>query len=245
MAKYDELGTTYRKTRVPDPRIQGLVDRALGDAVTVVNVGAGTGAYEPADRAVTAVEPSAVMIAQRAPDAAPCVQASAEALPFPDGSFDAAMAILTVHHWSDLERGVAELRRVAGRIVILTWDAGFGDEFWLTRDYLQASIALDTARFPAIEELAALLAPDAIVEPVPVPHDCSDGFCAAFWRRPEAYLDPDVRAGISNLRLLEGRLGDGLARLRDDLRSGAWRAQHADLLDKDALDLGYRIVRTP
>ena len=157
MAKYDELGTTYRKTRVPDPRIQGLVDRALGDAVTVVNVGAGTGSYEPADRAVTAVEPSAVMIAQRAPDAAPCVQASAEALPFPDGSFDAAMAILTVHHWSDLERGVAELRRVAGRIVILTWDAGFGDEFWLTRDYLQASIALDTARFPAIEELAALL----------------------------------------------------------------------------------------
>ena len=245
MAKYDELGTTYRKTRVPDPRIQALVDRALGDAVTVVNVGAGTGAYEPADRAVTAVEPSAVMIAQRAPDAAPCVQASAEALPFPDGSFDAAMAILTVHHWSDLERGVAELRRVAGRIVILTWDAGFGDEFWLTRDYLQASIALDTARFPAIEELAALLGPDAIVEPVPVPHDCSDGFCAAFWRRPEAYLDPDVRAGISNLRLLEGRLGDGLARLRDDLRSGAWRAQHADLLDKDALDLGYRIVRTP
>jgi len=246
MAAYDELGTTYGRTRVPDPRIQVLIDRALGDAATVVNVGAGTGSYEPVDRDVTAVEPSAVMIAQRAPGAAPCIRASAEALPFADASFDAALAILTVHHWTDLERGVGELRRVArGRIVILTWDPEFGDEFWLTRDYAQASIAYDKERFPPIDRLAALLGPGAVVEPVPVPHDCSDGFCGAFWRRPEAYLDPAVRAGISNLRQLEEEISAGLERLRRDLAAGAWQARHADLLTADTLDVGYRIVRTP
>jgi SAM-dependent methyltransferase len=245
MAAYDELGTTYGRTRVPDPRIQALIDRALGDAATVINVGAGTGSYEPADRKVLAVEPSAVMIAQRAPGAAPCVQASAEALPFDDASFDAALAILTVHHWSDLERGIGELRRVARRrIVILTWDAEFGDEFWLTRDYVPASISLDKQRFPAIDRLAALLGPGTVVEPVPVPHDCSDGFCGAFWRRPEAYLDPEVRAGISNLRQLEEQLTDGLARLRRDLASGSWQARNAHLLGADASDVGYRLVRT-
>src|SRR5262249_56899413 len=127
MAKYDELGTTYGRTRAPDPRIQAHIDRALGDAVTVVNVGAGTGSYEPADRTVTAVEPSAVMIAQRAPDAALCVQASAEALPFGDGSFDAALAILTIHHWNDLERGVAELRRGGRRGGVLWGGGGDGE----------------------------------------------------------------------------------------------------------------------
>jgi SAM-dependent methyltransferase len=244
MAKYDDLGTTYARTRTSDPRIQAQIDRALGDAATVVNVGAGTGSDEPADRAVTAVEPSAVMIAQRPPHAAPCIQASAEDLPFADGAFDAALAILTVHHWSDLDRGVAELRRVARRVVIVSWDAGFGDEFWLTRDYVRDSIALDQERFPRVARLAELLGPGAVVEPVPVPHDCSDGFCGAFWRRPEAYLDPAVRAGISNLRELEGRSADGLARLRADLASGAWRERHAALLDADTWDVGYRMIRT-
>jgi hypothetical protein len=245
MAKYDELGTTYARTRASDPRIQAQIDRALGDARTVVNVGAGTGSYEPRDRAVTAVEPSAVMIAQRPPDAAPCIQASAEQLPFADGSFDAALAILTVHHWTDLERGVAELQRVAPRVVIVTWDADYGERFWLTRDYVRASIEHDRARFPPIDRLAALLGPGTAVEPVPVPHDCSDGFCGAFWRRPEAYLDPEVRAGISNLKELEGQSGEGLARLRADLASGAWRERQVELLDADTWDVGYRIVRTP
>ena len=245
MAKYDELGTTYARTRASDPRIQAQIDRALGDAATVVNVGAGTGSYEPTDRAVTAVEPSAVMIAQRAPHAAPCIQASAEQLPFADGAFDTALAILTVHHWTDLERGVSELRRVARRVVIVTWDADYGEQFWLTRDYVRASIELDRARFPTIDRLAALLGPGTVVEPVPVPHDCSDGFCGAFWRRPEAYLDPEVRAGISNLNELEGQSGAGLARLRADLESGAWRARQAELVDAETWDVGYRIVRTP
>jgi SAM-dependent methyltransferase len=244
MATYDDIGTTYRRTRVPDPRIQALIDRALGDARTVVNVGAGAGSYEPADRELTAVEPSAVMIAQRPPGAAPCIQASAESLPFGDGSFDAAMAILTLHHWSDLERGIAELRRVARRIVILTYDVERG-EFWLTREYLPAAREHDRERFPAMDRLVELLGPGTVVEPVPVPHDCSDGFFGAFWRRPAAYLEPEVRAGISNMHLLEGQLDDGLARLRADLGSGAWQARHGDLLELDAYDVGYRLVRTP
>jgi hypothetical protein len=244
VATYDEIGTTYNTTRVPDARIQALIDRALGDAVTVVNVGAGAGAYEPAGREVVAVEPSSVMIAHRPPGSAPCLQASAESLPLADGTFDAAMAILTVQHWSDLERGVAELRRVARRVVILTWDAGYGDSFWLTRDYLQPSIDFDKARFPAVDDLARQLGPDAVTEVVPVPHDCTDGFCAAFWRRPEAYLDPDVRAGISNFALLADEIAEGVDQLRADLQSGVWQARYASLAGIDEIDMGYRIVRT-
>lgn len=246
MAIYDDIGRTYGATRRPDARIQALIDRALGDARSVVNVGAGTGSYEPAGREVLAVEPSAVMIAQRPPGSAPCLQASAESLPLADASFDAAMAILTVHHWSDVARGMGELQRVSrGRIVVLSWDANYGDEFWLTRDYARASIEHDKERFPSVERVAELLGPDAIVEVVPVPHDCTDGFCGAFWRRPEAYLDPAVRAGISNLNVLDAAIEPGMARLRDDLASGAWRERHADLLGRDTLDVGYRIIRTP
>ena len=244
MATYDEIGTTYRTTRVPDARIQAQIDRALGDAATVVNVGAGAGSYEPVGREVVAVEPSAVMIGHRPSGSAPCLQASAENLLLADGTFDAAMAVLTVHHWGDLALGVAEMRRVARRVVILTWDAAYGHEFWLTRDYLRASIEIDEARFPAIERVAALLGPSAVVETVPVPHDCTDGFCAAYWRRPEAYLDPVVRANISNLAQLGDELDDGVERLRADLASGAWQRRHLSLLDLDEVDVGYRIVRT-
>ena len=245
MANYDEIGTTYRTTRVPDARIQAQIDRALGDAETVVNVGAGAGSYEPAGREVVAVEPSAVMIGHRPPGSAPCLQASAENLPLADGTFDAAMAVLTVHHWSDLERGIAEMRRVARRVVILTWDDAYGTEFWLTRDYLRASIEFDNARFPPIDRLAELLGPGAVVETVPVPHDCTDGFCASYWRRPEAYLDPVVRANISNLAQLQGELDEGVEQLRADLASGAWQRRYLSLLDLEEIDLGYRIVRSP
>lgn len=244
MATYDEIGTTYSTTRVPDARIQAQIDRALGDAVTVVNVGAGAGSYEPVGREVVAVEPSAVMIGHRRPGSAPCLQAAAENLPLADGTFDAAMAVLTVHHWRDLERGIAELRRVARRVVVLTWDAAYGDEFWLTRDYLRASIEWDKVRFPAIELVADLLGPDAVIESVPVPHDCTDGFCAAYWRRPEAYLDPVVRANVSNLAELGNELDEGVERLRADLASGAWQRRYLSLLRLDEIDIGYRIVRT-
>ena len=244
-ARYDAIGRTYTATRATDPRIAARIWAALGDARTVVNVGAGTGNYEPPDRAVTAVEPSAVMIAQRPPGAAPAVQASAEALPFADASFDAAMAVLTLHHWSDWRGGCAELRRVArDRVVVFSWDPAYAGRMWLLPEYFPEHIDEDVAMFPSLADQAAALG--AEVEVVPVPWDCRDGFFSAFWRRPEAYLDPAVRAGISTLaKRSEPELADGLVRLRADLDSGAWARRHADLLQRDELDLGYRLLAGP
>ena len=244
-ARYDAIGRTYTATRATDPRIAARIWAALGDARTVVNVGAGTGNYEPPDRAVTAVEPSAVMIAQRPPGAAPAVQASAEALPFADASFDAAMAVLTLHHWSDWRGGCAELRRVArDRVVVFSWDPAYAGRMWLLPEYFPEHIDEDVAMFPSLADQAA--ARGAEVEAVPVPWDCRDGFFSAFWRRPEAYLDPAVRAGISTLaKRSEPELADGLVRLRADLDSGAWARRHTDLLQRDELDLGYRLLAGP
>jgi SAM-dependent methyltransferase len=244
MALYDRIGVGYTSSRQPDPRIAARIERALGDARTVVNVGAGAGSYEPAGRQVTAVEPSAVMIGQRPAGAAPVVQAQAEHLPFPDAAFDAAMAVLTIHHWADVTAGIAELRRVARRVVVLTWDQELADRFWLVAEYLPEALRYDDGRAVAIGRLRELLA-GAAVAPVPVPHDCRDGFLGAFWRRPEAYLDPAVRRAISSLAAIEDRSAAGLQRLSDDLASGAWRARHADLLELDELDLGYRLVSWP
>jgi SAM-dependent methyltransferase len=241
-AEYDAIGTTYARTRRPDPRIAALIEDALGDAVTVVNVGAGTGSYEPRDRRVVAVEPSRTMIRQRPRDAAPAVVGSAEALPLADASVDAALAILTVHHWSDARRGLAELRRVArDRVVVLTWDVSFTGTFWLF-DYLPGIAANDIPRFPPLEvyeqELGRLE-----VTPVLVPHDCTDGFLAAFWRRPEAYLDPAVRANISGFAVLPpAEVEAAVAALAADLESGAWAERHADLLALDEVDAGYRLL---
>ena len=240
-ARYDSIGRTYTATRQTDPRIAARIWAALGDARTVVNVGAGTGNYEPSDREVTAVEPSAVMIAQRAPDAAPAVQASAEELPFGDDAFDAAMAVLTLHHWSDWRAGCAELRRVArDRVVVLSWDVAYRDRMWLRPDYFDDIVDWDLERFPSLAEQAAAL--EAEIELIQIPWDCRDGFHGAYWRRPEAYLDPTVRAGISSLAKREHELAAGLARLRADLESGEWARRHADLLDLDELDLGYRLL---
>ena len=242
MARYDAIGRTYTATRRTDPRIAARIWAALGPARTVVNVGAGTGNYEPPDREVTAVEPSAVMIAQRPPGAAPAVQASAEALPFADASFDAAMAVLTLHHWDDWRTGCAELRRVAReRVVVFSWDPRFRRRFWLGPEYFDLFIDEDVDPFPSLDEQVAVL--DGRVDVVPVPWDCADGFFSAFWRRPEAYLDPAVRAGISTLaKRTDAELADGLARLRADIDSGAWARRHADLLERDELDLGYRLI---
>jgi SAM-dependent methyltransferase len=240
-ARYDAIGRTYTATRQTEPRIAARIWAALGDARTVVNVGAGTGSYEPPDRDVTAVEPSAVMIAQRPPGAAPALQASAEALPFADASFDAAMAVLTLHHWDDWRAGCAELRRVAReRVVVLSWDPDYRRRMWLGPEYFDDLVDMDADLFPSLAEQAAAL--DAEVEVVPVPWDCRDGFFSAFWRRPEAYLDPAVRAGISTLAGREAELAGGLQRLRADLESGAWARRHADLLAREELDLGYRLL---
>jgi len=241
-AVYDTIGRGYARQRRPDPHIGAHLTTALGGARSVLNVGAGAGSYEPTDRQVVAVEPSAVMLAQRRPDAAPAVRARAEALPFPDQAFDAAMAVLTLHHWVDRARGLAECARVAReRVVLLTWDPA-ADGFWLQRDYFPEFIEADLRQFPPIAAYAEAFGANARVHvsAVPVPRDCVDGFLGAYWARPEAYLDPAVRAGIS----LFARPGTeaGLERLRADLASGAWHARHGHLLAEDALDVGYRLV---
>ncbi|MFD8382147.1 methyltransferase domain-containing protein [Streptomyces sp. NPDC059679] len=245
MATYDTLGTTYARTRQPDPRIAAQIHAALGNVTDVINVGAGTGSYEPPQTAL-AVEPSQVMIAQRPPGSAPAVQAVAERLPLCDDAADAALALLTVHHWTDLAAGIDELRRVARRrIVILTWDQQvFRERFWLVRDYLPEAAAFDDTRATPTDQLIGLLG-GARQEPVPVPHDCVDGFGAAYWRRPEAYLDPQVRAGISLLAQTgEDTIAPGLARLADDLTTGRWHTRHAELLALDTIDVGYRLLVT-
>jgi SAM-dependent methyltransferase len=242
--KYDHIGRTYTRTRRTDPRIAARIWDALGDARTVVNVGAGTGSYEPPDRDVTAVEPSEVMIAQRPPDAAPVVQASAEELPFEDGSFDAAMAVLTLHHWTDWRRGIEEMRRVARRLVVFSWDPTYTGRLWVTADYFPELAADDVAGVPTLADQAAAIRATRVT-PVRVPADCQDGFYGAHWRRPQAYLDPMVRAGISTMaKRRPEELEAGLERLRADLESGAWAERHADLLELDEHDLGYRLLVT-
>ncbi|MCW5834009.1 MAG: class I SAM-dependent methyltransferase [Labilithrix sp.] len=240
---YDDIGTDYATVRRADPRIARAIRAALGDAASVVNVGAGSGSYEPVDLDVTAVEPSAEMIRQRPPGAAPCVQAWAESLPFEDGSFDAALAVLTVHHWSDRARGLREMRRVARRrVVVLTWDPATIDAFWMVTEYLPEIADLDLPRFPTLAELEDAL-PSARVTRVPIPRDCEDGFLGAFWGRPEAYLDPRVRRGISVFRQLPAAItAPALERLEADLRAGVWDERHAALRGAAELDLGYRLV---
>jgi SAM-dependent methyltransferase len=208
-----------------------------------VNVGAGAGSYEPPGRDVIAVEPSATMRAQRPPGTAGALDAHAEDLPLADASVDAAMAVLSVHHWRDPMLGLAEMRRVArGPVVVFTFDPAEAGAFWLVRDYLPEAGELDRARFPTIAATVDALG-GAIVERVPIPHDCRDGFLGAFWRRPERYLDPAIRPGISTFNELDKAvLGPALERLRRDLDSGRWRRRHGGLLSRDELDLGYRLV---
>jgi SAM-dependent methyltransferase len=241
--EYEAIGGAYGRTRRPDSRIGLRIRAALGDARTVVNVGAGIGAYEPDDLEVTAVEPAAAMMAARPPAAAQCVLAAAESLPFADASFDAAMGVLTLHHWTDVAAGLGELRRVARRrVVLLTWDPEFNDTLWLTTDYLPVIRARDRAIFPTLPTILRGLEPcrGSIIEPVPVAHDCSDGFLGAWWRRPAAYLDPVVQTGISSFcELGPAVLDSPLARLAADLESGEWRRRFGHLLE---LDLGYRLV---
>ncbi len=242
MVAYDRIGASYRDTRRPDPRIASQVHTALTRMGTVVNVGAGTGSYEPA-QTIAAIEPSMVMIAQRPAGSAPCVQAVAEALPLRDKCVDAAMALLTVHHWDDLAAGIRQLRRVVRhRIVVLTWDQSVIENFWLLREYLPDAARINEELSVPIARLVELLG-GAHVQTVPIPHDCTDGFGAAYWRRPQAYLDPTVRAGISMLAYAqENSLAEGLDRLAADLRSGLWQQRHSQLLGRQELDAGYRLL---
>jgi SAM-dependent methyltransferase len=243
VTEYDEIGATYAGTRRPDERIAREIALALGDARSVVNVGAGVGSYEPADRAVVAVEPSGVMIAQRPPGSAPVVQASAEHLPFDDGSFDAALAVLTMHHWSDWRAGIAELRRVArGRIVVFTFDPAFISRYWLVRDYLPEIAVLDEARFPPLAAVMEAMG-GAEATPVAIADDCTDGFLCAFWKRPLAYLDAAVRANMSSLAVQPADVIEpAMARLARDVADGTWAERNADLLAGDEAEFGYRLL---
>jgi SAM-dependent methyltransferase len=237
-AKYDSIGIDYAQYRKPDPRIAAAIQAALGQAKTVLNVGAGTGSYEPVDRLVTAAEPSIEMIRQRSPSAAKVVQAWAEDLPFDDDSFDASMAILTIHHWSNRELGLREMRRVTrGPLVLLTFDPAHRP--WLT-DYLPELATLDEVQMPSMSEYQRWLGA-VKVTPVLVPHDCSDGFLYAYWRRPETYLDARTRSGSSSFRAIRNA-ESGLERLRLDLETGEWERRYSKLRTQDSYDAGYRLV---
>lgn len=239
MELYDTIGRGYRERRRQDPRIAARILRALEGAASVVNVGAGAGSYEPRDRKLVAVEPSRVMLRQRAPGAAPAVRGSASHLPFRDGTFDASLAVLTIHHWPDLERGLRELRRAARRkVVILTCDPSVGG-FWLT-DYFPEIREIDRRILPPLSALRRHLGRTAVFD-VPIPWDCTDGFLGAFWRRPAAYLSAETRSAISTFSKLRDP-EPGLAALRRDLASGDWHRRHGDLLERSELDLGYRVV---
>jgi SAM-dependent methyltransferase len=244
---YDTIGRTYAGSRHADPRIAAAILTALGDAHTVLNVGAGAGNYEPADREVVALEPSGVMIAQRPPGAARVVQGRAEDLPFADGSFDAVMAVLTDHHWVDRRRGLAELRRVArDRVVLFNANPAEADRFWLTTEYLPEFLELIRLRHrePGVwhAELSEVLGGVELTA-LPVPHDCTDGFYGTYWRRPEAYLDPDVRRGTSVFsQVSSGAVARAIESLRADLETGRWHERHRELLTTDELHLGYYVI---
>jgi SAM-dependent methyltransferase len=242
-ARYDEIGRTYSRTRRSDPRIEAHIHAALGDARRVVNVGAGTGSYEPRDRFVVAVEPSAEMVAQRRAGAAPAVHGVAEALPFATRSFDASMCVLTVHHWCDLSKGIAELRRVARRQIVFFFEPIYADIAWIVADYFPEVLDLESERAaPGEADLARHLG-IVSVSPVPVPADCIDGFGGCFWNRPEAYLDPVVQQGMSSFAQLPRAVLDrGMDRLRTELASGAWDAKYGHLRALGECDLGYRLV---
>ncbi len=239
---YERHGRTYAQHRRSDPRIAARIHAALGDARTVLNVGAGAGSYEPSDRWVLAVEPSATMRAQRPADAAPAIAGRAEALPFDDGAVDAAMACVTIHHWETPQRGLAELRRVArGPVVIFTFELD-ALPAW-QHEFLREGVVKEQPRFPALDEIAAALGGRTRVERIPTPGDCMDGFFEAFWRRPEALLDPEVRSAQSVWALLEPHEEQRVVqRLADALDSGAWDAEHGHLREQDSFPGALRLV---
>ena len=240
MERYDSIGIGYAKHRQPDSRIARAIRAAIGNVGTLVNVGAGSGSYEPDDVAVTAVEPSSKMLSQREGQKALVVRAAAEHLPFKDATFDVALAVLTVHHWQDPQAGLREMIRVARqRVVLLTWDPQHAG-FWLTRDYFPEILELDRPIFPDIRALEAVLG-RAQVDVVPIPFDCTDGFLGAYWRRPAAYLDPEVRGAISTFARI-GNPAARLAQLQSDLLDGTWLKRNESLAYREEIDLGYRLM---
>ena len=236
---YDAIGATYTHQRRPDPRVHAAIRAELGTVRSVINVGAGAGSYEPDHVPTFAVEPSLTMIRQRV-DRSPVIQGAVETLPFVDNACDAVLAVLTVHHWAELSRGLEECARVASKqVTLLTWDPE-APPFWLTKAYFPSLLDLDRRIFPSLDRLRAGLGP-VQVSTVLIPADCTDGFTGAFWRRPAAYLDERVRAGMSSFQRI-GPLKKGLTKLRDELASGKWAERHGGVLKAEEVDLGYRLV---
>jgi SAM-dependent methyltransferase len=243
--RYETIGRSYAATRREDPRIARRIHEALGDARSVVNVGAGTGSYEPEDRYVIAVEPSDVMAEQRPPSRVPAIRASAGELPLRDRSVDAAMAVLTLHHWDDAqERGVRELRRVArDRVVILTYDASVSGRMWLMADYLPEVAALDERIFPSPDALTGWLGGAVEVQTLPISRDTSDWMLGSFWAHPERVLDERARANTSGFaRMPDDVVQRVVSSLRRDLEDGSWDARHGELRTLDEHDVGLRLI---
>ena len=239
---YGTIGLDYASARRPDRRIEQIIHAALGDARTLVNVGAGTGNYEPRDRWVIAVEPAVEMLAQRPPNAAPAVRAVAERLPFRELAFDAALATLTLHHWNDVVVGLDELRRVARRQIIFLFEPALNRRFWLWDYFPQALTMPSDAGAPGIADIQDHLEVRSVIT-VPIPADCTDGFAGANWRRPEAYLEASVREAISSIaQLAPDVAAQGAEHLASDLASGAWDNRYGALRSLAELDLGYRLV---
>jgi len=242
-ADYGTIGQGYARYRQPDPRIAACVHAALGDARTVLNVGAGAGSYEPTDRVVTAVEPSASMRVQRPAHLSAAIDAMAERLPFPDDAFDASMATVTIHQWSDLAVGLGEMRRVTrGPIAILTFDRAALDRFWLV-DYAPEVLKVETCRYPPIAEIVRLLGGAATVISVPVPLDCVDGFGEAYYGRPERLLEPGARLANSAWSFVDPSIAERFERtLRADLDSGVWDSRHGMLRAQPTFDGSLRLI---
>lgn len=244
-ARYDTIGDGYAAFRREDPALKAQLKRALGTARTVINVGAGTGSYEPDDRYVVAVEPSDVMAAQRPPHRAPAVRAQADALPFRDDAFDAAMAILTLHHWDDTqEQGVAELRRVArGPVVLVTFDVSVCSEMWLVREYLPEIAELDRRIFPPVQQLVAWMGGAVAVEVMPIRADTPDWHLASYWAHPERMLDPAARNATSGFARMPASVVErAVSALHGDLQSGAWERRHGHLRALEECDVGLRLL---
>lgn len=236
---YDKNASFYAQERKPDPGITLQIHKALEGCTSILNIGAGTGSYEPVCQNLVALEPSIKMINQRK-----CknrvIQGIAENLPFADKSFDAVMAILTIHHWSDLAKGLSECRRVARKkIAILTWNPE-SDGFWLTQQYFPQILEIDQKIFPTLSVLQTILG-TVTIENVLVPADCTDGFLGAYWKRPEAYLDDRIRSAMSSFSKI-GRVQETLLKLGNDIQTGKWFTDHSELLKKEYHDVGYRLI---
>jgi SAM-dependent methyltransferase len=243
--RYDSIGRGYARTRREDPRLRARIVAALGEAQTVVNVGAGAGSYEPDDRYVIAIEPSDIMAAQRPRSRAPAIRAPADALPLRDRAVDAAMAVLTLHHWDDAcERGVREMRRVArGPVVIVTYDPIVSGAMWLMADYFPEVASLDQKIFPPPERLAEWLGGRVAVEPLPIHRESPDWMLGSFWANPERVLDAEARAGTSGFARMAAPVVDRVvAAISRDLADGTWDRRHGALRSLDEYDAGLRLV---